>query len=57
MLEIVPGGYKEHILVFIQEIVQEDYIVHKFNYIYMFEINVYVLETDPYRGCKKHMHL
>ena len=57
MLEIVPGGYKEHISVFMQEIVQEDYIVHKFNNIYMFEINVYVLETDPYRGCKKHMHL
>ena len=57
MLEIVLGDYRKHIYthVFVQEIVLREETILCINRKYINKVFVYVLETDPYRGCIKHM--
>ena len=56
VLGIVLGDYRKHIEgVFVQEIVLREKAIECINN-YINGIFVYVLETDLYRGCIKHMH-
>ena len=58
MLEIVLGDYRKQIYrcVFVQEIVLREETIECINRKDINKTFVYVLETDPYRGCIKHMH-
>ena len=58
MLEIVLEDYRKHIYrcVFVQEIVLREETIECINRKYVNKTFVYVLETDLYRGCIKHMH-
>ena len=58
MLEIVLRDCRKHIYkcVFVQEIVLREKTIECINRKYINKTFVYVLETDPYRGCIKHMH-
>ena len=55
MLEIVLGDYRSiYKSVFVQEIVLREETIEGINN-YINETFVYVIETDPHRGCIKHM--
>ena len=58
MLEIVLEDYRNHIYrcVFVQEIVPREEAIECIDSKYINKTFVYVLETDPHRGCINHMH-
>ena len=57
MLGIVLGDYRKHIYksIFVQEIVLREETIECIDNNYLNETFMYVLETDPHRGCIKHI--